>query len=220
MKLKTLALAAAMATSLPALADTVMITGFVFNPAVTVTTSDSQNAANNHTTQAGQFAGLLNGNSFVTYCTDLAQSFAFNTTYTDYSVVSGVAAWGAAKSADIDRAVSNFLAFGTPHNAKESAAAQAIIWEIIYELAGNPYGMGSGTLNVSSADAPTQTLLSGINWAALPATPITVHVDKLYSRQHQDFLIITEVPEPGTYALLAAGLAGVGFVARRRSAKA
>jgi len=36
---------------------------------------------------------------------------------------------------------------------------------------------------------------------------------------HQDMIFTTPVPEPTTYALMAAGLMCVGFVARRRSSK-
>jgi hypothetical protein len=220
MKLKTLALAATMAVTLPALADTVKLTGFVFNPAKTVSTSDSLNPANSHgSTLAGEFKGFLNGNSFVTYCTDLAQTFAFNVTYTDYSLVSGLTAWGATKSGDVDRALSNVISFGQPINAVQSAAIQAILWEILYEKPGNPYNFAAGTFKVTSADGPTQTLLNSVNWGSLPLTPITWHADKLQSREHQDFLVIRQVPEPGTYAMLAAGLAGIGFVARRRGAQ-
>ena len=39
----------------------------------------------------------------------------------------------------------------------------------------------------------------------------------LSSRDFQDLVIA--VPEPSTYALMMAGLLGVGFVARRRGAK-
>lgn len=212
MKFKPLALAAALAVSLPAFADTVNLSGFTFNPAMPLTV-----ASPSYSGSAGQFSGLLNGNSFVTYCTDLSQTFQFGINYTDYSVVSGVTAWGAAKSLDIDRAISNVTSFGQPVNSVQSAAIQAIVWEILYETAGNPYDFTSGSFTATSADAATQTLLNSVNWAALPITPVTMHVDQLYSREHQDFMVWAPVPEPGTYALFAAGLAGIGFIARRRA---
>lgn len=44
------------------------------------------------------------------------------------------------------------------------------------------------------------------------------HWDKDWDRKHSFDVPCNPVPEPGTYALMAAGLAGVGFVARRRKA--
>lgn len=38
------------------------------------------------------------------------------------------AAWGAARSLDIDRALSSFISLGQPNSAIQSAATQAIIW--------------------------------------------------------------------------------------------
>jgi hypothetical protein len=38
----------------------------------------------------------------------------------------------------------------------------------------------------------------------------------LESPGHQDQVFAAPVPEPSTYALMAAGLLGMGFVARRR----
>lgn len=211
MKIKTLALAAALAVAAPAFADTVNLSGFTFPPGSPVNAG-----APNYSGLAGQFTGTLNGNSFVTFCTDIAQQFSFNVNYTDYSVVSGVSAWGAAKSMDMDRAVSAMMTAGYPMDSATSAAAQSIIWEIIYE-GSNAYDFSSGTFTVTSGDAGVTAALASINWAALPSEPILYHVDKLYSREHQDFMVVTEVPEPSTYALFAAGLAGIGFIARRRS---
>lgn len=201
-----LALAAAHAS-----ADTVRIDGFTFNPAKPLDV-----AAPAYSGAAGQFSGALNGASFTTYCADLLQSFSFGTTYTDYSIVGGVAAWGAQKSADLDRAFSAFMRAGYPTNADQSAVAQAIVWEILYETSGT-YGFGSGSFKATSTDAATQGVLNTINWPALPAEAITFHVDQLYSRSTQDFVVVTEVPEPSTYALMFAGLVGIGFVARRRT---
>src|SRR6218665_1835874 len=147
MKIKTLALAAALAVAAPAFADTVNLTGFTFPPGSSVTAG-----APNYSGQAGQFTGTLNGNSFVTYCTDIEQSFSFNTNYTDYSVVDGVTAWGAAKSQDLDRAVSAFMTAGYPWDSATSATAQSVIWEIIYETS-NTYDFSAGTFTVTSGDS-------------------------------------------------------------------
>ncbi len=210
------AVAVVTAFAAPAMADTVKLTDFAFTPAKPLSVSITT-PAKTYSGSAGEFVGTLNGNSFQTYCTDLFQSFSLGTTYTDYTVVNGVTAWGAAKSLDLDRAVSNFMAFGTPHNAAESAAAQAIIWEIIYETPSTSYDLATGNFKASSSDGATQGLLSGINWAALPATAVKYHVDQLYSRSHQDFLVITAVPEPETYAMMLAGLGLMGVIGRRRA---
>lgn len=211
MRFKTLSLAAALAVAAPAFADTVNLSGFTFAPATSVSVSSP-----NYSGGAGQFTGLLNGNSFVTYCTDLAQTFSFNTTYTDYMVVSGVSAWGAQKSLDMDRWISWNDQIAYPINAAMSAAIQAAVWEIIYEGSGT-YDLAGGTFVATSGDAATQGYMNVVNWAGLSSVNVTLHVDQLYSREHQDFLVATPVPEPSAYALFAAGMAGIGFVARRRS---
>lgn len=211
MKLKTLAIAASLAASAPAFADSVILDDFTFPPGLPLSVS-----APAYSGPAGQFTGLLNGNSFVTYCTDLAQTFQFDVLYTDYSVVSGVTAWGAQKSLDLDKLISAAIGSGVPTDNAQSAAVQAAVWEVIYETSGT-YDLGSGSFIGTSSDAGVQTYLNSINWAGIAAGPVTHHVDQLYSRSHQDFMVTTPVPEPGTYALLLAGLAGIGFVARRRS---
>lgn len=211
MRFKLLSVAAALAVAAPAFADTVNLSGFTFTPATSVSVSSP-----NYSGQAGQFTGLLNGNSFVTYCTDLAQSFAFNTNYTDYTVVSGVSAWGAQRSLDLDRWISWNDQFAYPTDAAMSAAVQAAVWEILYETSGS-YDLAGGTFVATSGDSATQTWMNSVNWAGLSSVNVTQHVDQLYSREHQDFLVMTAVPEPSTYALFAAGLAGIGFIARRRT---
>lgn len=211
MSLRPLALAAALAMSAPAFADTVNLSGFTFNPAMPVSV-----ASPSYSGPAGQFTGLLNGNSFVTYCTDLSQTFQFNVNYTDYSVVDGVAAWGATRSNDLDKLMSAAIASGVPTDAAQSAAIQAAVWEVLYETGGS-YDLSAGTFIATSTDVSTQSYINSVNWAGIMAGPVTHNVDQLYSREHQDFLVTTPVPEPGTYALFVAGLAGIGFVARRRA---
>jgi len=218
MKLQTLSLAAMLALAGPAFADTVVLDAFTFKPAKKVTTLDLGDAANSRADiRAGQFSGLLNGNSFTTYCTDLPQNIRFGVTYTDFSVVSGLTAWGAQKSKDLDRMMSSAMMSGVPTDSAQSAAVQAAIWEVIYEKPGNPYDLGAGSFKVTSADASTQNYMNGIPWGSISQTPIAYHVDKLYSREHQDLMVITQVPEPGSLALLTAGLVGIGFISRRRA---
>lgn len=212
--------AAAIATAFaaPAMADTVNLSNYVFTPAQSLNVSIAA-PAKTYNGGAGQFTGLLNGNSFQTYCTDLYQTFHFNTNYTNYSVVSGVTAWGATKSLAMDKLISYSLASGnTPTNAAQSAVLQAAIWEVLYET--GTYGFSAGNFTATSAIGATQTLLNNFDWAAVANTTVTHHVDQLYSAKNQDFMVITAVPEPGTYAMLLAGLGLMGTIARRRSRKA
>lgn len=211
MKAQSLAFAAALACSAPAFADSVLIDDFVFTPAMPLSVGSPS-----YSGPAGQFKGLLNGNSFVTYCTDLSQTFQFDVLYTDYTVVGGAAVWGPSKSLVMDKLMSAAIASAVPANSAQSAAVQAAVWEVLYETSGT-YDLTAGTFTATSSDGTTNTLLGSVNWAGIMADPVTYHVDQLYSRSHRDFMVITQVPEPGTYALFAAGLAGIAFVARRRT---
>jgi len=187
-------------------ADTVTLTDYTYAPATAVTVG-----APSYSGGAGQFSGFLNGASFTTYCTELTQDLFFGETYTDYSVVDGVTAWGAAKATMLGQLLTAVAQQSYVSNADKSAVIQAAIWEIIYESSGS-YGFGSGTFTATST-AP----LGDINWAGFAGAPSLYKVDQLHSEGHQDLLVITAVPEPSTYALMLAGLAGIGFVARRRT---
>lgn len=162
---------------------------------------------------AGQFAGVLDGASFLTYCVELPQHADFGVLYANYSPVDGVSAFGAAKADDLARLVSHLGM--SPRWSTESALVQAAIWEVVHEP-GRVYSFTGGEVRTQGLDAQTQDWLDGFDWsAALRAAPV-VRIGALGSPSHQDFLTVTPVPEPGTYALLGVGLGLVALAARRQ----
>jgi hypothetical protein len=99
---------------------------------------------------------------------------------------------------------------------------------------GNPYGF-SANLGADSNSGYPGTMANGVNpgeWinfrfngsfsalsAALSsgALDVGVHVQGFRNGGSESFMVSTApVPEPGTYALMLAGLGAVGFIARRR----
>lgn len=196
-------------------ADTLIQNSYVHGGPSTVAVSGSA-AASTGTFNAGEFSGLFNGTSFQSYCIELNQTFSFGTTYTDYTLTNTVAQLNPIKTTQIGQLLTAAGGFAASMSASHSAAVQAGIWEIVYENSG-AFNLGAGNFlagpgTVSAADL---TVVNGYlaNLGTYSATAFNI----LASPQHQDF--ITAVPEPETYALMMAGLMGVGFVARRKRAQ-
>jgi hypothetical protein len=108
-------------------------------------------------------------------------------------------------------------------------ASAGAIYTLDFDIAGNQRGWGSDTVEVTFGTT-RQTYVIGqseqISTRTLTFAPASSGVynfsfhnfggDNRGAFLHQ--VVITAVPEPETYAMLLAGLAGVGFVARRRRA--
>lgn len=222
--------AAFCAGAMLAQAGTVNLTGWTYGSGGAVDVSTPA-----YNGQGGGFTGTLSGfgapfdsNSFQTYCVELTQQFNFGASMSDYSIIAGAAntEWNlyggnaATTSARLGQLMTYVNTTGAVTNASQSTSLQLAIWNIIYDtdntLLGGSFKMLSG-INSN----PGFTLASYANTLLSDSlnTVSNLNVYVLKSPTNQDFLITTAVPEPSTYALLLAGLAGVGFITRRRRAQ-
>lgn len=194
----------------------------------------------------GGFSVTVNGtDSFVAYCTELFQYISIGSTYTDYtritnapdykwtSTAQGVNGWDPAKANAINERIGQLWAYagatyglnGVPGTNSTTGATQAnstalqwAIWNVVYDT-DNTLSGGNFTITGNSSNG---SILSTANdMLARSATyGFRYNLDVLRATGRQDQLITdgvrTPVPEPGTYALMLAGLSAVGFVARRR----
>lgn len=179
-----------------------------------------------YTGGAGAFMGTLSGAgvfdsaSFVAYCAELEQSFNWGS-LPGYSLVTpaayngaGANGWGA-NSVAIGNRLGELLTFALPtaNTSANSTALQLAIWNTIYDT-DNTVASGAFT-DISGYAGQADAYLTGSL-----STVSTLQIGVLTNREHQDFLAYAPVPEPGTYALMAAGLGVMGFLARRRSRNA
>ena len=103
----------------------------------------------------------------------------------------------------------------TVNTSVTEAAFQIAVWEIAYETSGS-YNLANGSATFSGGTAATSGALAmATNWLAALGSAPSGGVLVLENREHQD-VIYAPVPEPETYALMAAGLFAMGFVVRRQ----
>lgn len=224
--LKPIALACLALGAVQAHADSVDFLGFANGSETVNYTLTAPNVAKSSSTNAGGFSTVLNGGpTFTSYCVDLYETISFgDPAYTNYSLVDGSAhfiAPHAAADADIGKL---FSAGHLVNNAKTQAAFQIAIWEIAYETGGS-YNLSTGTAQFSGGTAASSgALMLATSWlGSLDSNTMDVKVLESLSirniKGHQDVVFAQAVPEPSTYALMAAGLMSICFVARRRSQK-
>jgi hypothetical protein len=158
---------------------------------------------------------LLINSSFIAYCAE------YQTTLPRAAgglpAVYAEGTFGA-KQADLVKAASYMYNTGVydPATKEQAALNQAIFWEILNEDSGS-YSFSTGDFKISSTgrDAALSFDFNLLNSADAHRS---VYVTALTNSTYQDLLTVSAVPEPSTYALMLAGLAGVGFLARRRRA--
>ena len=160
------------------------------------------------------FATTDTSSTFLTYCVELRQAItALPNTYTTVAFSEPLGT----RLAKLFQVAGFHSSTATPDaidTAVERQALQLAVWNITLDT-DNTLDSGDFKMltDVNGARAQANAWLAA---ASASFTPY-VQVTRLFSRTEQDLIIV--VPEPSTYALMMAGLLGIGFVARRRQAR-
>lgn len=202
-----LAALAAIGLALPAAAPhagTLTYSGYSVLNNQTVVASDSALGVNNESAGSGQIT-LLNtntpGGSLATWCIDIK----------DWLQSSGTFSTGTYLTGTFANQVNALLTHVLPtlaSNYNASSALQVAIWKAEY---GSGLNLTAPTAVLQLADTFLSNVTSG-QWKADTSMQVAVLAG---GGHNQDQAYLTAVDEPGSLAVLGAGLIGVGLITRR-----
>ena len=166
--------------------------------------------------------------SFLAFCIEPAQSNTKLVTSYEKSV------FGGSQGNLLAALYTTSYKTGATWDATSQAAFQVAVWELTQQAAGangvTVYDAGSGSFRVAGADSVVSLANTFLSNAVGFTGASTYTVYKLVNANYQDLvmatkldvptvppLVVTQVPEPETYALLLAGLGIMGLKVRRRA---
>ena len=163
--------------------------------------------------RAGMFrlSGSNGFGDFNSFCIDLGHSLSSNDTYT----ASETSPFSAAVTDNIERLYNS--AYASVSTARESAAFQLAIWEIITDT-GNSLDLASGDFKVLGTGVKLLNMANGYLAGLAGASAGGYEFTYLQSRVGQDQLTVSPVPVPAGIGLLGLGLAGLFGLRRRKKA--
>jgi PEP-CTERM motif/Thioester domain len=153
------------------------------------------------------------GTSFAAFCIELAQDNA--TTASGYQTYT-VSSLSSSTTSLLEDLFSS--TYASLSSATEYAAFQTAIWEITHETdTSSALSILSGSFTYTGDDASFAALVNSYLSSALSYTGSSLYtITVLSSATYQDLVTVSAVPEPSTYALMAAGLAAISLARRRR----
>jgi len=174
----------------------------------------------------GQFKGKIDQGAgpvdILTFCTDIYQSFNWNTNY-DYTLVANGTANGfTAKQADLLGRL--YTEAGAIDSTSKSVAFQLSIWEILYDT-NNSLSLTSGNFSLDSGGSSAVRNQAAAWLTGLSGITSNYQVERLYNPNTQDFIVAkyspgigpnsSQIPEPASWALGLTALAAMALARRQ-----